>query len=729
MVLFVLNDSIMNISAKMQNLNHTKNTALQISTDAVGSPSPLGLSLVDGQLNIAVLAPSATVVFVCLFDAQDAEVVQVQLPQQTDGVWHGALDYQRLTQMGELDSMALRYGFRADGLYQPHDGYFYDPYKLLVDPYATELTAPFQYHADLGAARSAQIDTAALLPKAIFRPDSIRDEIIASPPTSPTPKSVYEVSVKALTQLHPDVPEMVRGTIAALREPCVLKHLQQIGVDTVELMPIAAWLDERHLPPLGLHNAWGYNPVTMMAVDPRLCPGGPDELRETVRTLYEHGIRVVLDVVFNHTAESDELGPTVSLRGLDQRYYYRHHWSAERQQCVLDNDTGCGNTLDCAQSGVIQLCLDSLRYWVTQFGISGFRFDLATILGRDANGFHTHAALLQAIEQDPVLSQVWLIAEPWDIGPNGYQLGHFSARWLEWNDRYRDTVRRFWRNYPQDFVLGEFASRITGSQDVFAHNSGQTRSINFIAAHDGMTLRDITSYERKHNDANGEYNRDGHNENYSWNHGVEGPANEAIEPLRRQDAAAMLATLFLSRGVPMFTAGDELGRTQCGNNNAYSQDNDITWLNWLQADSELAEFVGQLSRLREEIPALNHHAWLTGQSVSAADLSDARWWTELATPMRDEHWHEQSRRHIGLELFDAQTNSENRQTGRVLIWFNADAQALNAQLPAARTGCHWQLQLDSSKMQVGALAQFQSGPIANVPARSVLLWLECQDHT
>ena len=699
-------------------------------TASVGQAEPLGLSMTNGHINIAVLAPAATRLTWCVFDALHTEVARVTLPQQTDGVWHGAVALADLAALPNVDPHALHYGLRADGEYAPERGLWFDPHKLLLDPYAKRISAPFQFHPDLSAPRAEGIDTAALVPKAIFSPESARRaptwlaEWDASSARR-APQFVYEVSVKALTQLHPDVPEAVRGTIAALREPCVLAHFKQLGVDAVELMPIAAWMDERHLPPLGLSNAWGYNPVGMMALDPRLCPGGEEELRETVRVLYENGIRVILDVVFNHSAESDEHGPTVSMRGLDERYYYRRYWDQGLHKERLSNDAGCGNTLDFTQAGVQRLCLDTLRYWVTQFGITGFRFDLAPVMGRDAQGFRSDAPLLQAIEADPVLSHVSLIAEPWDIGHGGYQLGRFGAQWLEWNDRYRDAVRRFWRG--DRGVLGEFATRVAGSSDLFAYNSAQTRSVNFIAAHDGMTLRDITRYEHKHNQLNGEDNRDGHGENLSWNHGVEGVADEAIEQLRRRDVAALLATLFVSRGTPMVMAGDDFGRTQQGNNNAYAQDNEITWLNWSQADGALSRFVGDLARLREQVPALHQLGWLTGHHVGHRDWPDARWWTELAEPMQEHHWHDVRRQHIGLKLY-APNPQNPLLTGRTLLWFNAQMSMLKVRLPSPQAGCHWRRCVDSSTLSVSSadVAPVE-GTSCYVPERSVVVWLEYRD--
>lgn len=699
-----------------------------------GKPAPLGLSLIDGQINIAVLAPSARVMWWSVFDEFHVELASARLPRQTNGVWHGAVALEAVHALPNVDIQRIHYGLRADGPYEPERGLCFDPNKLLLDPYATRISAPFQYHADLSAPRSAQVDTAPRVPKALFDVLAALNPVSAPPlaldgnrPATP-PRMIYEVSVKALSQLHPEVPEAVRGTIATLREPCVVAHLQRIGVDAIELMPIAAWMDERHLPPLGLRNAWGYNPVGMMALDPRLCPGGADELRETVRVLREHGIRVILDVVFNHTAESDEHGPTVSLRGLDERYYYRRYWDQAQDREHLSNDAGCGNTLDCAQAGVQHLCLDSLRYWVTQCGVAGFRFDLAPVLGRSAQGFSAHAPLLQAIESDPVLSRVWLIAEPWDIGVGGYQLGRFNGAWLEWNDRYRDAVRRFWRG--DRHVLGEFATRVSGSSDLFAHNSPRTRSVNFIAAHDGMSLRDITAFEHKHNHANGENNRDGHHENFSWNHGVEGAADAAIEALRRRDVAAMMATLLLSRGTPMLMAGDELGRTQQGNNNAYAQDNEITWLDWAHADQDLIGFMGDLTRFRAQMPALHQLNWLTGKTVEHDDWPDARWWTEHAEPMQEIHWHDIQRQHIGLKLY-APPPPDSPLTGRVLLWFNAQMTPLSVRLPHTHAGCHWRRCVDSSAYYA-ALAASPAEMVRTgstiVPKRSVLVWLEYHDE-
>ena len=681
------------------------------------SPQPLGWSVHQGVANFAVRAPAATAVWLCFFDASNQAIGQYQLSKQSNDVWHGAWS------VANLPPMDWYYGLRADGPYDLKDSQFFDPNKLLIDPYAKELSAPFAYHPDLAAPRSAQVDTADLMPKCVFRRAWLKasEHMVHAETHRPPPRLIYEVSVKALTQLHPDVPESVRGTVAALREPCVLAHLQSLGVDAIELMPIAAWIDERHLPPLGLRNAWGYNPVAMMAFEPRLCPNGVADVQDTVRVLHDAGIAVILDVVFNHTGESDAQGATLSLRGLDHRYYFRHVWDEAQARWVLVNDTGCGNTIDCNREGVVQLMLDTLRYFVTHIGVAGFRFDLAPVLGRDAQGFDPRARLLSAIEQDAILSKVWLIAEPWDIGQNGYQLGRFSSRWLEWNDRYRDTVRRFWRG--DSGMVADFATRIAGSSDVFT-NAAQTRSVNFIAAHDGMSVRDLVTYAHKHNLANGEENRDGHHENFSWNHGVEGVASAEIEALRRRDVAAMLATLLLSRGTPMLMAGDELGRTQGGNNNAYAQDNPITWLDWDHADTDLCDFVGQLVHLRARLPASYSLGWLN--EIESDCTVQASWWRgDDHQPMQAEDWQNPMRQHIGLQLYYPSEKPVHTETGKILLWFNAQSEDVRIHLPEPQANAHWALAVDSSQMRVFEPEAVVDGAEPHtMPARAVCMWVE-----
>ncbi len=580
---------------------------------------PLGATPGPDGTRFAVWSSAAERIWACLFDpATGVETDRIPLVAG-EGDIHEAF-------VPGLKAGA-HYGLRADGPWDPVHGLWFDPAKLLVDPQARALDRPFVFDPRLSAPRAAGCDTAPYVPRAIVAAQV--------PPVAPAaPRSrpgglIYELHVRSFTRLHPDVPPRLRGTIAALAHPAVIAHLTRLGVDAVELMPITAWIDERHLPPLHLTNAWGYNPVAFMAPDPRLCPGGIAELRATVASLHAAGIGVILDVVFNHTGESDMHGPVLSLRGLDARAYFRHEAGGR-----LVNDTGTGNTLACDHPATRRLILDSLRHFVAQAGVDGFRFDLAPVLGRGAAGFDPHAPLLAEITADPLLADRVLIAEPWDIGPGGYQLGRFPAPWLEWNDRYRDTVRRFWRGDAH--MLGALATALAGSGDVFAPPT--TRSVSFVAAHDGLTLADLVAYRHRHNLANGEANRDGHGENLSWNNGAEGPsADPAILAARDRDLRALLATLFASRGMIMLTAGDEFGRTQGGNNNAYAQDNATTWLDWATRDIGLEDWCAAHSELRRSHPALGDPRLLSGQA-GADGVPDVAWLTPGGVPMVAADW-------------------------------------------------------------------------------------------
>lgn len=557
-----------------------------------------------------VRSPDATQLWLCLFDDGDRET---RLPMARDGdCW--AID---VPGVGE----GARYGLRADGPYNPGTGWWFDPDKLLLDPYARAIDRAFVYDPALAARRGEGSDTARLMPKGVV--------VAPLPATSQRPPLfrpgglIYELQVRSFSLLHPDVPEAQRGTIAALGHPAVVNHLRRLRVSAVELMPITAWIDERHLGPLGLTNAWGYNPVNWFALDPRIAPGGMPELRAAVDALHEAGIGVILDMVYNHDGESDALGPTLSLRGLDARAAFRHEADGR-----LINDTGTGNSIDCNHPAMRRMILDSLRYFVTQAGVDGFRFDLAPALGRLPDGFDANALLLREMREDPVLGDRLLIAEPWDIGPGGYQLGCFGEDWLEWNDRYRDDMRRFWRGDAG--MLGALATRLAGSSDLFGGEAA-TRTVNFLAAHDGFTLADMTAYEHRHNEVNGEQNRDGHGENFSWNNGVEGPSEDAaIIEARRRDVMALLCTLFCSRGTIMLTAGDEFGRSQRGNNNAYAQDNAIGWIDWLARDREVEAYAFALAALRAGREELSGTALLTEEDVEWLDeegrpLSVAQW--------------------------------------------------------------------------------------------------------
>lgn len=555
-------------------------------------------------------SPHAARVWLCLFDDAGAET---RLPMdRLDDAIH-ALFVPGLRP-------GQRYGYRAEGEWAPERCRWFDPDKLLVDPYAVELDHRFIQNRDLALPAGSGVDTAPIVPRAI-----VPDPLPPVPPHAPrfTPGGlIYELNVRGFTALHPDVPEAERGTIGALAHPAVIAHLTRLGVDAVELMPIVAWIDERHLPPFGLRNAWGYNPVALMALDPGLAPGGVAELRRTVEALHAAGIGMILDLVFNHTGESDVFGGVLSLRGLDDDVY------ARAPDGRLINDTGCGNTLACWRPEVRALILNSLRLFVGQAGVDGFRFDLAPILAHTPDGFDPAAALFAEIAADPLLHDRVMIAEPWDIGPGGYQLGRFPPTWLEWNDRFRDDVRRFWRG--DDGLAGPLATRITGSSDIFG-GEARSRSVNFLAAHDGFTLADLVAHEQRHNEANGEQNRDGHGENFSWNNGVEGPTDDPDIRARRQtDVRALLATLFASRGTIMLTAGDAFGRSQGGNNNAYAQDNETTWIDWSARNEALEAFVAELSTARRATLAEDADAFL--------DPATTRWLTLDGAPMTDADW-------------------------------------------------------------------------------------------
>lgn len=531
-----------------------------------------GVHFQSGKVCFRVRSRAAQALWLCLFDAADQET-RLPMARGAGGLW--SLDVAGVR-------AGQRYGYRAAGRWAPQEGEWFDPAKLLVDPYAIQLDRRFGYDARLGQFGA---DTAALVPRAIV--ESPLPPVPAAPPRYRHGGLIYEVNVRAFTLRHPDVPAALRGTVGALAHPAVLAHLKRLHVAAVELMPIVAWIDERHLPPLGLRNGWGYNPVAPMALDPGLCPGGMAELRATVAALHAEGIGLFLDLVFNHSGESDREGPILSMRGLDEALYY-----ARDSHGGLINDTGCGNTLDFAQPEVRALVIATLRHFVQQAGVDGFRFDLAPVLARGP-GFDPAAPIFAQIAADPLLADRVMIAEPWDIGPGGYQLGAFPDHWLEWNDRYRDDVRRFWRG---DGALATLATRLAGSTDIFPRTA---RGVNFLAAHDGFALADVVAYAGRHNHANGEDNRDGHANEVSWNHGQEGPGgSEAIARARDADLRAMLATLFASTGPILLTAGDEFGRSQQGNNNAYAQDPAFTGLDWVHRDHGLEEEVAALAAWR-----------------------------------------------------------------------------------------------------------------------------------
>ncbi|WNJ92499.1 glycogen debranching protein GlgX [Bosea sp. 685] len=652
-------------------------------------PERMGASSAQDGVAFAVFSRNGDSVQLCLFDDDgEREIARLPLPCRSGDIHHGRL-------LGAKPG--LRYGLRVEGPWQPERGHRFDATKLLVDPYATLIDRPFRWNPALAAPPSAGADTAALVPRCIVvgtEPAQIR------PDREQTPAFIYELGVKSFTMRHPGIPQPLRGTLAALTAEPVLAHLQRLGVSHVELMPVAAWMDERHLPPLGLSNAWGYNPINFFALDPRLAPGGEADLRALCAAYAQAGIGVILDIVLNHTAESDEHGATICLRGLDNAVYYRH---ATDDPGKLINDTGCGHTLALDRAPVLHMATDALRHW-RACGVAGFRFDLGTVMGRSDTGFSAEAPLFAAILQDPDLANVLLIAEPWDIGPGGYRLGEFPAPFAEWNGRYRDDVRRFWRG--DEGAAGALATRLSGSADLFAsRHRGPNASINFIAAHDGFTLADLVAYAAKHNEANGEDNRDGDNDSHSWNNGTEGASDDAaVKAARDRDVRALLATLFLSRGIAMLTAGDEFGRSQFGNNNAYAQDNDRFWLDWAGADQELIAFVARLAALREEYPPIRGESFLTGQLPEGSERPDATWLRADGTPLADADWR-------GLDVFGLLLTGSN---DAVLIAFNRRHEPAIFTPPDALAGRAWRQVFCSSS----------AAEAAQLPPRSVSLFAE-----
>ena len=630
--------------------------------------SPLGAVITKDGVHFRVFSRHAEQVWLCLFDG---EKETARLPMLRDG------DDFVLFVKGLRAGQA--YGFRADGPEGPR--HHFDPSKLLADPAALALDRPWRWDPALALPRSAKADTAWLVPRALVT-------ALPAPPKPQKPLPVlggliYELGVRSFTKLHPDIPEQDRGTLSALAHPAVIAHLKNLGVAAVELMPVTAWIDERHLPPLGLSNAWGYNPVTFMALDPRLAPGGIADLRLAVEALHAAGIGVILDIVFNHTGESDVHGGTLSLRGLDNAAYFRHDSHGN-----LINDTGCGNTLACHRAPVVRLMTEALRHFVIHAGIDGFRFDLAPILARRPHGFDPGAPFLKALADDPVLADRILIAEPWDIGPGGYQLGKFPENWLEWNDRARDDIRRFWRG---DFHMsGALATRLAGSSDIFGNHglAATTRSINFIAAHDGFPLADLARYRFRHNHANGENNRDGHTDNLSWNCGIEGEtADFAILAARSRDARALIATLFATRGTLLLTAGDEFGRSQRGNNNAYAQYNPLTWLDWAGRDRELEAFTVKAAKFRAAHAAIGTAKLLNGKGRKVPDVL---WFSQSGLPMDVHEWEHAERRFLGAAFHDEATDD------RVALVINGDGWPADFHLPKARRGKKWRLALAST---------------------------------
>jgi isoamylase len=684
-----------------------------------GRHEPMGAQVRDGGVNFAVFSEHAQRIELCVFEGSGArELKRYALHGPRDGVFHGFLP-----DVGP----GLVYGLRAHGPYRPEDGHRFNPYKLLLDPYAREIVgrftwAPEQHGYELGHPEGPRSfdsrDNAARALKA-----RVAEPLGEAPGRRNAPRHaaqdvvLYEVHVKGFSKLHPGIPDHLRGTCAALAHPAAIAHFKALGVTTLSLLPVHYAIDEPHLAEKGLVNYWGYNTLGFFCPSPRLAtqPDDPSavtrEFREMVATLHAHGLEVVLDVVYNHTPEGNEFGPTLSFRGLDNKSWYR---LVPDDRSRSENLTGCGNTLHVAHPRVAQFVLDSLRYWVHEMGVDGFRFDLAPVLGRTNHGYDPHAAFFTALRQDPLLAQVHLIAEPWDAGHEGYQVGRFPGRFLEWNDKFRDAVRGYWlgRDAGVQVSRGEFARRFTASSDLFHHGQrAPSASVNFIAVHDGFMLNDVVSYSTKHNHANGEDNRDGRDGELCANFGVEGPTDDAqIRETRERVRRAMLATLMLAQGTPMLNAGDELANTQGGNNNAYCQDNPNGWLGWAEADAGLTRFVGELSALRREEPLLHHDRWFCQPPGGPGDAF-LTWLTPVGSEMNVNDWHEP-----GCLAFACHIRAHDPRVSALLLLFNPDKAPQPFTLPHGA----WQLRLDSSGSLPPNHATAASGHLT-APARSLLL--------
>ena len=666
-----------------------------------GNPYPLGATWDGEGVNFALFSENADKVELCIFDASGKEEIErIELWERTDQVWHCYLPYGRLGQL---------YGYRVYGRYAPEEGHRFNPNKLLLDPYAKSIVGPltwdyphFGYEMggkdyDLGFDPQ---DNAAGMPKCQVVDTSFTWGNDRSPNTSWHDTVIYELHVKGFTKQHPEIPEQLRGTYAGLASAPAIEHLTRLGVTAVELMPVHSFVQDKHLVEQGLSNYWGYNSIGFFAPEMRYsATGGIDEFKTMVKRLHSAGIEVILDVVYNHTAEGNRMGPTLSFRGIDNTAYYR--LVPDDLRYYMDF-TGTGNTLNMMNPQVLRLIMDSLRYWITEMHVDGFRFDLASALARELYEVDQLSSFFTIIRQDPVISQAKLIAEPWDVGEGGYQVGNFPVGWTEWNGKYRDEVRAYWKG--DGGLVGDLAYRLTGSSDLYEHGGRRPyASINFVTAHDGFTLQDLVSYNEKHNEANGEDNNDGESNNESWNHGQEGPTDEAeIRRLRNRQKRNFLATLLLSQGVPMIVYGDELGRTQNGNNNAYCQDNETSWIDWdlSRADRNFLAFARRMIRLRKEHPAFRRRRFFQGRRIKGADVKDITWLTPAGTEMSDEEWDNSYARSLALQMAgysEYQYDSEGRPEidDDFLMLFNAHHEEISFSIPGGPEETRWEAIVDT----------------------------------
>ena len=670
----------------------------------IGKPYPLGATWDGTGVNFALYSENAEGIDLCLFNSleDDVETIKIRIKERTHHVWHV---YVTGIQPGQL------YGYRVSGPYKPEEGHRFNANKLLLDPYAKAISGTIQWHDALFGYEMGHdgedlsfntVDSAPYMPKSVVVNNQF-DWEDDKPLSIPYHESIiYEAHVKSLTNLHPDIPEDIRGTYSGIGHPVIIDYLKEMGITAIELMPIHHFIDDRYLQEKGLTNYWGYNTIGFFAPDSRYAATGilgqqVNEFKTMVKALHKAGIEVILDVVYNHTAEGNHFGPTLCFRGIDNASYYR---LAEDKRYYMDY-TGTGNTLNTRLPYVLQLIMDSLRYWIQEMHVDGFRFDLAATLARELHEVNKLGAFFDIMHQDPVISRVKLIAEPWDLGEGGYQVGKFPVGWAEWNGLYRDCIRDYWRG--AESTLAEFAERITGSADLYKNDyRSPGASINFITAHDGFTLEDLVSFNEKHNEANGEDNKDGNSDNHSCNYGVEGPTKDkGVIDLRKRQKRNLLATLLLSQGVPMLLSGDELGNSQFGNNNAYCQDNEISWIKWNEKDEALMSFVRQLIWFRKSHPAFSRRRWFQEQPIRGIGLEDIAWFTPDGSEMKDEQWDAGYAKSLGVYMNGLRLRCLDDK-GRKLtdkdfyLLFNAHNEELEFTLPPEKFGNKWFKVLDTA---------------------------------
>ncbi|MGO2750055.1 MAG: glycogen debranching protein GlgX [Pseudoclavibacter sp.] len=696
-----------------------------------GNAYPLGATFDGSGTNFAIFSEAAHKVELCLFD-DDGNEERVRLHEQDAHVWHAYLPH---VQPGQ------QYGYRMHGDYDPASGSRCNPAKLLLDPYAKATTGDIDWDQSLFSYNFGDPDSFNDLDSA---PHMMKGVVINPyfdwagdrKPGIPYNESlIYEAHVKGLTELHPDVPEEIRGTYAGIAHPAIVEHLKRLGVTAIELMPVHQFVQDSTLIEKGLRNYWGYNTISFLAPHADYASQGTagqqvQEFKSMVRTLHANGIEVILDVVYNHTAEGNHLGPTLSFRGIDNAAYYRLEEDDKR---YYTDYTGTGNSLNMRHPHSLQLIMDSLRYWVTEMHVDGFRFDLASTLARELHDVDKLSTFFDLVQQDPVVSQVKLIAEPWDVGPGGYQVGNFPPQWTEWNGKYRDTVRDFWRGEPS--TLGEFASRITGSADLYEHSGRRPfASINFVTAHDGFTLRDLVSYNEKHNDANGEDGNDGESHNRSYNLGVEGPTDDPeINAMRARQQRNIIATMLLSQGVPMLLHGDELGRTQNGNNNTYAQDSELSWVHWENADEPLIEFTRAVAQLRADHPTFRRRRFFNGRVEERAEgsaLPDIVWLSTDGTQMASEDWNAEFVKSMGMFLNGNAIAGRDERGEEItdvsfMVYFNASETVVEATLPSVEITSHWDVVIDTSGMHTD-LEAVEPGSTIPLEPRSLVVLREAE---